>query len=96
MAAIERYKITGLYTAPTMYRQLADLANDYDISSLKKCVSAGETLPKATWEAFFNATGIPIVDGLGSTEMIHIFVSRAHQKCGLASPVGQFLATALK
>ncbi|MEC8532339.1 MAG: AMP-binding protein [Pseudomonadota bacterium] len=75
MAAIERYKITGLYTAPTMYRQLADLANDYDISSLKKCVSAGETLPKATWEAFFNATGIPIVDGLGSTELIHIFVS---------------------
>ena len=75
MAAIERYKITGLYTAPTKYRQLAELANDYDISSLKKCVSAGETLPKATWEAFFNATGIPIVDGLGSTEMIHIFVS---------------------
>lgn len=75
MAAIERYKITGLYTAPTMYRQLADLANDYDISSLQKCVSAGETLPKATWDAFFNATGVPIVDGLGSTEMIHIFVS---------------------
>ena len=80
MAAIERYKITGLYTAPTMYRQLADLANDYDISSLQKCVSAGETLPKATWDAFFNATGIQIVDGLGSTEMIHIFVSASPSK----------------
>ena len=75
MAAIEKYGITGLYTAPTMYRQLADLADKYDISSLEKCVSAGETLPKATWEAFFNATGIRIVDGLGSTEMIHIFVA---------------------
>ena len=75
MAAIEKYKITSLYTAPTMYRQLAELANKYDISSLQKCVSAGETLPKATWEAFHAATGIPIVDGLGSTEMIHIFVA---------------------
>ena len=75
MAAIEKYKITSLYTAPTMYRQLAELADKYDISSLQKCVSAGETLPKATWEAFHAATGIPIVDGLGSTEMIHIFVA---------------------
>lgn len=79
MAAIEKYGITGLYTAPTMYRQLADLADKYDISSLEKCVSAGETLPKATWEAFFNATGIRIVDGLGSTEMIHIFVAASRE-----------------
>ena len=80
MAAIEKYKITGLYTAPTMYRQLADLADKYDISSLEKCVSAGETLPKATWEAFYNATGIRIVDGLGSTEMIHIFVAASREE----------------
>jgi len=79
MAAIEKYRITGLYTAPTMYRQLADLADKYDISSLEKCVSAGETLPKATWEAFHKATGIRIVDGLGSTEMIHIFVSASRE-----------------
>jgi 2-aminobenzoate-CoA ligase len=75
MAAIEKYKITGLYTAPTMYRLLADLVDKYDITSLQKCVSAGETLPKATWEAFHEATGLRIVDGLGSTEMIHIFVA---------------------
>jgi len=75
MSAIEKYRITGIYTAPTMYRQLAELAGKYDISSLKTCVSAGETLPKATWNAFHNATGLRIVDGLGSTEMIHIFVA---------------------
>ena len=80
MVAIEKYRITGLYTAPTMYRQLADLADKYDISSLEKCVSAGETLPKATWEAFHDATGIRIVDGLGSTEMIHIFVAASREE----------------
>lgn len=80
LAAIDKYKITGLYTAPTMYRQMADLADKYDLSSLKKCVSAGETLPKATWEAFHDATGIRIVDGLGSTEMIHIFVSASREE----------------
>ena len=79
MAAIEKYKITSLYTAPTLYRLLADLVDKYDISSLEKCVSAGETLPKATWEAFHNATGIRIVDGLGSTEMIHIFVAASRE-----------------
>jgi 2-aminobenzoate-CoA ligase len=75
MDAIQRYRITGLYTAPTMYRQLAALAPKYDISSLNKGVSAGETLPKATWEAFHDATGIKLSDGLGSTEMLHIFVA---------------------
>ena len=76
MEAVERYRITSLYTAPTAYRVMADIAGRHDLSSLVKCVSAGETLPKATWEAFHAATGIPIVDGLGSTEMLHIFVRR--------------------
>jgi 2-aminobenzoate-CoA ligase len=77
LEAIQRHRITGLYTAPTAYRVLAASASKFDLSSLKKCVSAGETLPKATWEAFHDATGIRIVDGLGSTEMLHIFVSAA-------------------
>ena len=77
--AIERHRITSLYTAPTAYRVMADIAGGYDLSSLVKCVSAGETLPKATWEAFHAATGIPIVDGLGSTEMLHIFVAAARE-----------------
>ena len=78
--AVERYRITSLYTAPTAYRIMADIAHRHDLSSLVKCVSAGETLPKATWEAFHAATGIPIVDGLGSTEMLHIFVAAAREE----------------
>jgi 2-aminobenzoate-CoA ligase len=80
LEAIQKYKITGLYTAPTAYRIMAGLAEAFDLSSLKKCVSAGETLPKATWEAFFEATGIRIVDGLGATEMLHIFVSASRDE----------------
>ncbi len=84
LEAIERYRITSLYTAPTAYRVMAGLADKFDLSSLTKCVSAGETLPKATWEAFHQATGLPIVDGLGSTEMLHIFVaaSRPEMRAG--------------
>ncbi len=83
--AVARYRITSLYTAPTAYRAMADIAGRHDLSSLAKCVSAGETLPRATWEAFYDATGIPIVDGLGSTEMLHIFVSapREEMRAGL-------------
>jgi 2-aminobenzoate-CoA ligase len=47
---------------------------DHDLSSLRKCVSAGETLPAATFDAWLAATGIRIIDGLGSTEMLHIFI----------------------
>ena len=47
---------------------------DHDISSLRKCVSAGETLPKATFDAWHAATGIKILDGIGATEMLHIFI----------------------
>ena len=75
LALIQRYRVTGLYTAPTAYRAMAAIAEDYDLTSLEKCVSAGETLPKATWEAFHEVTGIRIVDGLGSTEMLHMFVA---------------------
>ena len=45
--------------------------------TLRKAVSAGEHLPKATWEAFRDATGVEIIDGIGATEMLHIFVSAA-------------------
>jgi 2-aminobenzoate-CoA ligase len=77
---IQRYRVTGLYTAPTAYRAMAAIAGNYDLSSLAKCVSAGETLPKATWLAFHEATGIPIVDGIGSTEMLHIFVAASRDE----------------
>jgi 2-aminobenzoate-CoA ligase len=77
LQAIEDHRVTICFTAPTMYRLMADLAQRYDISSLGKCVSAGETLPLPVFEAFRNATGIRIIDGLGSTEMLHIFVATA-------------------
>ena len=75
LETIQKYKVTQIYTAPTAYRAMADMVQDYDVSSLRQGVSAGETLPKATWEAFNKATGIRLIDGLGSTEMFHIFVS---------------------
>ncbi len=79
LQAVARYRVTGLYTAPTAYRAMAGIAHRFDLSSLEKCISAGETLPKATWEAFHGATGLRIVDGLGSTEMLHIFVSASRE-----------------
>jgi 2-aminobenzoate-CoA ligase len=72
---IERHRVTTLFTAPTGYRALLKLRDRYDLSSLKKCVSAGEALPQATSDAWKDATGVRIIDGIGSTEMIHIFIS---------------------
>ena len=48
-----------------------------DLSALRRCVSAGETLPQPTWEPFRDATGLRIIDGIGATEMLHIFISAA-------------------
>jgi len=78
--AIERYRITTLFTAPTAYRALTELAARHDFSSLRECVSAGEHLPAATFEAWRKASGNCVIDGIGSTEMLHIFIaSCAHQ-----------------
>lgn len=63
------------FTAPTGYRAMMDHLNEYNLSSLRIGVSAGETLPKPTWEDFFQATGIELVDGIGATELLHIFIS---------------------
>jgi 2-aminobenzoate-CoA ligase len=75
--AIEQQRATILFTAPAMYRRMAALAPGRDLGSLAKCVSAGEALPVATRQAWFDATGIAIIDGIGSTEMLHIFISAA-------------------
>ncbi|HEX8571089.1 MAG TPA: AMP-binding protein [Caulobacteraceae bacterium] len=74
-ATVERHRATTLFTAPTGYRALLKLREQYDLSSLTNCVSAGETLPAATSDAWFDATGLRIIDGIGATEMIHIFIS---------------------
>lgn len=74
LSAIEEYRATVCFTAPTAYRAILSKLEGRDISSLRKCVSAGEALPKAAWEAWHEATGIKILDGIGSTEMLHIFI----------------------
>ncbi len=75
LAAIEKHRVSVLFTAPTAYRAMIPKLRDYDISSLRKGVSAGEHLPEATWRQFHEATGIRLIDGIGSTEMLHIFIS---------------------
>jgi 2-aminobenzoate-CoA ligase len=74
LKAIQDHRATVLFTAPIAYRAMPDLVGGFDISSLRKCVSAGETLPLPTFQAFERATGIRIIDGIGSTEMLHIFI----------------------
>jgi 2-aminobenzoate-CoA ligase len=80
LETIQRFKATVCFTAPTMYRQMAALARDFNLSTLKRCVSAGEALPDATRQLFKEATGIEIIDGIGSTEMIHIFISHTPER----------------
>lgn len=75
LAAIGTYKATVVFTAPTAYRAMLGKLDTADISSLRKCVSAGEALPKATWDAWYDKTGIKILDGIGATEMLHIFIA---------------------
>ncbi|TME41275.1 MAG: 2-aminobenzoate-CoA ligase [Chloroflexi bacterium] len=75
LEAVERHGITVLATAPTAYRAMVPNLGAARLDSLRACVSAGETLPKATWEAVHDACGIRIIDGIGSTEMLHIFIS---------------------
>lgn len=75
--AIEEYRPTICFTAPTAYRAMAEMAVEYDLSSLRKCVSAGETLPVQVYQSWLERTGIRIIDGIGATEMLHIFISAA-------------------
>jgi 2-aminobenzoate-CoA ligase len=84
LPAIARYKATVIFTAPTAYRAVLPHLAKHDISSLRKCVSAGETLPKATFDAWHEATGMTILDGIGGTEMMHIFIGspEAEAKAG--------------
>jgi 2-aminobenzoate-CoA ligase len=77
LAAIETHRATVCFTAPTFYRQMAPLAARFDIASLTRSVSAGEALPLATREAWQAATGLSMIDGIGATEMLHIFISAA-------------------
>ena len=75
LQAIQEHKITICFTAPTAWRVITSKVSDFDISSLRKCISAGETLPLKIWQDWYEATGLKIIDGIGATEMLHIFIS---------------------
>jgi len=78
LEAIVKHGVTHLGTAPTAYKaMLSQPALDDGLKTLRCCISAGEHLPEATWRAWKDRTGIAITDGIGSTEMMHIFVSAA-------------------
>lgn len=68
---------TICFTAPTFYRQMAPFARQLGVPGLRKTVSAGEGLPDATRQLWKEATGIEMIDGIGATEMFHIFISSA-------------------
>lgn len=73
---IQKYKATVCFTAPTAYRvMLRAMAEGADLSSLRAAVSAGETLPAPVYEEWIQRTGKPMLDGIGATEMLHIFIS---------------------
>jgi 2-aminobenzoate-CoA ligase len=98
LEAVDRFGVTLLYTVPTMYRAMAAIAADYDLSSLRACVSAGEALPVPTRAAWERATGIRIVDGIGSTEMTCIFISAAGDAIrpgATGKPISGYRATVL-
>jgi 2-aminobenzoate-CoA ligase len=75
LQGIEEFRPTIVFTAPTAYRAMSGLLSGRDVSCLRKCVSAGEALPLSTFEAWQSATGMRIIDGIGATEMLHIFIS---------------------
>ncbi|MCX2730581.1 AMP-binding protein [Saccharopolyspora sp. NFXS83] len=76
-AHVAENRATALFTAPTAYRALAGDGRPERLASLRRCVSAGEPLPASVWHGFHAATGIRVIDGIGSTEMLHVFVSAA-------------------
>ena len=79
---IETYKATISFTSPTAYRaMMAAMDNGADLSSLRMAVSAGETLPAPVFEDWVRKTGKPILDGIGSTELLHIFISNRLRRC---------------
>ena len=78
LEVIDKFHPTILYNAPTSYAAILameDFTEQYDLSSLRLCVSAGEALPAPIWENWKERTGLDIIDGIGSTEVWHIFIS---------------------
>jgi 2-aminobenzoate-CoA ligase len=75
LPALSEWGATICFTSPTAYRAMAAHVETVDLTALRKCVSAGETLPPATRTLWRERTGLEIIDGIGSTELLHIFLS---------------------
>ena len=93
---IEKYRATVCFTAPTAYRvMLRAMDEGADLSSLRAAVSAGETLPAPVYEEWIAKTGKPMLDGIGATEMLHIFISNRfddHRPACTGKPITGYLA----
>ena len=96
IAIIEKYRATVCFTAPTAYRAMLRAMDDgADLSSLRAAVSAGETLPAPVYKEWVSKTGKPILDGIGATEMLHIFISNRfddHMPASTGKPVTGYIA----
>jgi 2-aminobenzoate-CoA ligase len=80
LQAIAEHKVSVIFTAPIAYRAMTGMLERFDISSLRKCVSAGETLPLPIWQGWHEATGLKIIDGIGGTEMLHIYIASPEER----------------
>ncbi|MFF5899911.1 AMP-binding protein [Streptomyces argenteolus] len=79
LPALAAHRVSVLFTAPTAYRVMLDGLDGHDLSALRRCVSAGENLPAATWRSWYERTGLRIINGIGATELLHIFISAADE-----------------
>ncbi|GGX26453.1 AMP-binding protein [Streptomyces chryseus] len=79
LPALAEHRVSVLFTAPTAYRSMLEGLDGHDLSALRRCVSAGENLPAATWRAWHERTGVRIINGIGATELLHIFISAADE-----------------
>ncbi|HEX2624426.1 MAG TPA: AMP-binding protein [Sphingomicrobium sp.] len=96
--AIAKFRVTHLATAPTAYKAILAGGTLSTLESLSSCLSAGEHLPESTWHAWKDRTGLSIVDGIGSTEMMHIFIAESGDAIRPGStgrPVPGYVATIL-
>ncbi|MDX5358648.1 MAG: AMP-binding protein [Rhodobacterales bacterium] len=93
---IQQYKATVCFTAPTAYRvMIKAMKEGADLSSLRAAVSAGETLPGPVYEEWIERTGKPMLDGIGATEMLHIFISNRfedHRPACTGKPLTGYMA----
>ncbi|WP_371493875.1 AMP-binding protein [Kitasatospora sp. NBC_00374] len=95
---VAEHGVSVLFTAPTAYRAILAAGLADRLRGLRRCVSAGEPLPAAVWEAFHRETGLRLIDGIGATEMLHVFISAADgdiRPGATGRPVPGFRATVL-